>query len=395
MTHLHQQRTLLREIAADLHRYPSLSGQEADTCARIVNWLIEVGVPRACIDTRYGVRVRLGTRNPHAPVRLRVPIDALPLDEATGLAYSSTRPGVMHACGHDATAAALIGLAATLVHGATDYPAVELWFQPEEEVLLGARQALRHWELGPAMGGVLGSFHLSPALPAGTIACMAGPAMAGIDNFEVVFSGGGGHAAAPHLGHDTLAAAASLVAGYRGLAAGAVDPRDAVSILIGKMSGGSAPNIFAPRSTVNGTLRFHSRDAADRVKSAIEREVASLGERHSVHAAMAWSADVVPPVVNHAALAQAFCAIVRARLPHYRLTDWRRSFAADDAGILMAFMPSVYWFVGSGSASGCTAPGQLHAPTFTYSDDAVMCCYEAAHEFVRGVDAAHFTSAQS
>jgi amidohydrolase len=386
---------LLREIAADFHRYPSLSGHEAETCERVVKWLIEVGVPVGRIDTAYGVRVRLGTRGSGSPARLRVPIDALPIVEATGLTCSSVRPGVMHACGHDATTAALIGLASELVRTDTGYPDVELWFQPEEEVLRGARQAEVHWELGQGMGGVLGSFHLSPALPLGTIACADGPVMAGVDNFEVVFSGGGGHVASAHLGRDTLIAAAALVANYRGLVSSAIDPRDAVSILIGEMRGGSAPNIVAPRTVLSGTVRYHCRIAADQAKKVLEREVAILGERHAVQTAISWTTDVVPPVVNDPMLARTFRSIIGSRLPHYRLAEWRRSFAAEDAGILMAYVPSIYWFVGSGAANGGNEASQLHTATFTYSEHAVMCCYETALEFVRSVDPANFKGAHS
>nr|WP_234329275.1 MULTISPECIES: amidohydrolase [Streptomyces] len=266
------------ELYLDLHAHPELSGHEHRTAGRLAARLTELG----CAVTRsvgggHGV-VGVLDNGPGPVVLLRTELDALPVTEATGLAYASTVPGVMHACGHDLHIAAVTGAVALLAASRDTWRGTLLVVgQPEEETLTGARSLLEEGRLYERFGvpdAVLAQ-HAAP-LPAGTLAhAPAGgpPLMAGSVAVEAVLHGRGGHAATPHLNVDPVLMAAATVLRLRTAAAEATAPAEQAVLTVGSVRAGERGNVTPDHAELSLTVRAFTQDALDRLTTAAERVV--------------------------------------------------------------------------------------------------------------------------
>ena len=248
-----------------LHQHPELSFQERETAAFVAARLRELGyAPRERVGVGpsgaplYGVTAVLGQHKPGPALALRADMDALPIREATGLPYASLKDGVMHACGHDAHTAMLLGAAAALrdADRARPFPGpVVFLFQPAEESPPGG--ALGMIEAGalddPPVGAVFG-LHVGNK-DAGTFNIAGGARNAASDGLKIVVRGKGGHAAAPHKAVDPILTAAHLVVGLQSIVSRQVSPRQAVVLTIGVIQGGSKGNVIPESVTLQGTVR--------------------------------------------------------------------------------------------------------------------------------------------
>ena len=201
----------LIEIRRELHRNPELSHEEVETTRRIREWLVAAGIDIADqYPLRTGIIAEVGGRRQGPVVAVRADIDALPIQEETGLPFASGVPGVMHACGHDFHTAAVIGAALLLKERESELSGtVRFLFQPAEEKATGARKVIQSGALA-GVSAVVG-LHNKPDLPVGTVGIKGGPLMAAADGFVVEVEGCGTHAAVPEAGIDPIVAAAHIV----------------------------------------------------------------------------------------------------------------------------------------------------------------------------------------
>lgn len=294
---LHRNRDTLTGWRRHLHRNPELSHREEGTTAFIVDTLTAAGLdPHRLPGT--GVTVDIGEGD--GPVlAFRGDIDALPLDEVTGLDYASRVPGVMHACGHDIHTTVVLGLACALAEYRREHPLplrVRCIFQPAEEVMGGGATDVI---AAGALAGVghIFALHCEPKLRTGEIGLRTGAITSAADVVEVVLTGPGGHTSRPHLTADLVYAAGALITQLPALLSRTVDPRTGTVLTFGAVNGGSAFNAVPREVRLLGTLRTGDvrvwRTAEETFTALVERIVAPTGARVEVRYTKG-----VPPVMN-------------------------------------------------------------------------------------------------
>jgi amidohydrolase len=366
MTSLLQQATgfadQLVELRRDLHRHPELSFRETRTAGIAGDAVEALGyrVRRGVGGT--GVVADLGTGAPR--VALRADMDALPIHEAGDAAYRSTVDGVMHACGHDAHVAMLVG-AARLLAAARDRRelagSIRLLFQPSEEAsdAEGRSGATRMVEDG-AMEGVDAVFgvHVGAHLPFGGVHISDGPIMAGSDLFTATVHGRSSHAGRPHEGVDAILLAAHAVVACQAGVARRTSPHEEGVLSIGTIQGGVAENVLAESVTVRGTIRYYQEHVRRTLRDALERSFAiaeTLGGRYEIRLT-----DGYPPVVNDPQTSAVARRAIANALGSGDIVPFERMMGAEDFAILTTHAPGCFIWLGA----ALDPPREHHHPRF-------------------------------
>ncbi|MFZ1948372.1 MAG: M20 family metallopeptidase [bacterium] len=273
-----------------LHAIPEGSFREEETQAQIAAYLKQAGIDfkSRVAGTGVAALVRPAGKTSAArrpTVALRADMDALSLTERTGLPFASKNPGFMHACGHDAHMAMVLGAGMVLKAMEDDLAGnVRLIFQPAEETPPGgALGMIRAGVLRtPPVGAVIG-IHVDPAVPAGKVAVNAGPISAAADDFTVTITGRAGHGSAPHKGVDAIAVAAEFISALQQVVSRRVSAMDNVVVSVGTISGGTKHNIIAETVTMNGTVRTKKaglrRQVPAMIKQVLEGTCAAFGAK--------------------------------------------------------------------------------------------------------------------
>jgi amidohydrolase len=354
-----------------LHRHPELSFREERTSAWIAERLRAIG----CDEVRAGVggtgvvAVIRGAK-PGPVVALRADIDALPIQDEKDVPYRSTVPGVMHACGHDAHTAALLGVAAHYAASRADMAGERrLLFQPAEEVTPGGALGMI---ADGALDGVSAIYgvHLWTPLPFGTVASAPGPVMAAEDEFFLEIRGKGGHGGMPHDTVDAIAAGAAFVQAAQTIVSRSVDPLDPAVVTIGTFQAGTASNIVAEVCRLAGTVRTFDAPVRARVQARL-REIADavcrqFGAAHSLD----WRGGY-PPVVNDEREAERFFAVARRLFGGDAVQRIRPLMAGEDFAYYLKRVPGCFMFVGAGSEE-CGAVYPHHHPRFDIDERAML-----------------------
>jgi amidohydrolase len=253
----------LGDLRRVIHRHPEFGFEEVETSKLVCSVLDRLGIRYRAGVARTGVIAEIGQGKP--VVALRADMDALPITEQTGLPFASEVPGMMHACGHDAHTAILLGTAMLLSETLLPRGTVRLIFQPAEETAddYGKSGADRMVEAG-AMLNVDAVFALHNIVdqPPGTVLVSPGPILAATDTFELIIHGKASHGAYPHRGVDAIVLAAQVINAIQSIVARRIDPMEAGVVTVGTVCGGRKANIIADRVELTGTLR--SFDAAVR-----------------------------------------------------------------------------------------------------------------------------------
>lgn len=361
-------------LCLDVHGEPELSGQEVRTAAKTARWLGADGLlVRAGVGGHGVVGTLANGKGPH--VALRAELDALPVQERTGLPYASRATGlgpggvlvpVMHACGHDLHLAAVLGAARALSAArATWSGQLTVIAQPAEETLQGARAMLADglYDRGQQPDVVLAQ-HCAP-LPAGTVAHGHGPLLAAGQGLRVTVHGDGGHAGTPQLGVDPVVTAAAVVTRLQAVVARETGPAEPVVVSVGSLHAGVSPNVTPEQATLEITVRTMAEASLDRVTEAVRRVV---------HGECAASGCRTPPTIELTARSPVTRAdpgvAAEVRTAHLRGLGPRRvlpsvpSMATEDFGL---FGPAgrvlhghhevrtAYWLLGTASASSWRA----------------------------------------
>lgn len=280
-----------------LHQHPELSWMEHETGRRLEEMLRAIGVREVRRVAKTGVTGRIpGTRAGAPVIALRGDIDALPIQEETGLDYASCVPGVMHACGHDVHATWTVAAAMQLI----DQPAegdVVLVLQPAEEVGAGAPAVL---ESG-VLDGVQAIFggHVDRRFEVGHVIAEAGPLAASADSFAIEVLGRGAHGARPHESADPIVAAAAIVTALQTIVARRLDPAAPAVVSVGSIHGGVASNVIPEKVSLTGTLRAMDPATRQRLLDEVARIATAVGEAHGVRV-QALVERGTPPIVNPA-----------------------------------------------------------------------------------------------
>jgi amidohydrolase len=337
-------------LRRDLHQHPELSFQERRTAGIAADAATGLGFRVRRDVGRTGVVAELGSDGP--VVALRADMDALPIQEANNdVPWRSSRDGVMHACGHDAHVAMLVGAARLLAreHSAGRLAGtVRLLFQPSEEASdeAGCSGATRMIQDG-AMDGVDAVFglHIGAHLPFGRAHISPGPIMAGSDLFTAVVHGRSAHAGRPHEGVDAIVLAAHAVLACQLGAARRISPHDEGTLSIGTISGGFAENVLAESVTLRGTIRYYDDSVRKTLRDALQRGFTvaeTLGGRFEIRLKEGY-----PPVVNDDAMTEIARSAAADVLGTDAVVPFERMMGAEDFAILAQQAPGCFFWLGA------------------------------------------------
>jgi len=298
-------------LRRELHRHPELSWRESRATERLAAELERLEIPfTRPLDT--GLVAELPGAEDGPGIALRADIDALPIHEETGLDYASRVDGVMHACGHDAHAAMLIGAAELLLSDPEPPPhPVRFLFQPAEELGEGARAFVETGALD-GVGAIFGG-HVDARLATGVIGIVEGVVNASSDAFRVTIRGRQGHAARPHETVDAVVVGSLIVMAVQTIVSREIDPSYPSVLSIGRFEAGSASNVIAGTAILEGTIRAHERAVRDQVVRSLERICASVGQLHQAKISFELS-EGTPPLVNRQPMVGIARAAARAAL---------------------------------------------------------------------------------
>jgi len=360
--------TRIGALRRDLHAHPELAFAETRTAALVASHLRQLGLEVFEGIARTGVVARFTRGNAARAIGLRADMDALPLDELNTFEHRSVHTERMHACGHDGHTAMLLGAAEALVRTAATARwegSVYFIFQPAEEHEGGGRAMVEEglFERFP-MQRVFG-LHNWPGLPAGSIAVIEGPVMAGADRFDIRINARGAHAAMPHQGSDAILAGAALVEAVQSLVSRATDPLDAAVVSVTRFHAGHADNILPERGELGGTVRFLRPAVQEALADGLARVCRGVETMHDVRIELRYERGY-PPTVNAAELSLICRAAARQVVGEAQvLTHLKPSMGAEDFAYLAAAVPGCYVWLGNGpGVGGC----MLHSPHYDFND---------------------------
>lgn len=358
----------LLELRRDLHANPELSWKEQRTADKLERALAALGARDVRRVAGTGVVGRLPGRSSEAPtVAIRGDIDALPIQEETGLPFASGVSGVMHACGHDVHATWTIG-AAMLLSREPSFGDVLLVLQPAEEVGAGARAIL---ETG-ALDGVQTIFggHVDRRFEVGQIVADAGPLAASADEFRIELAGQGAHGARPHESADPIVGAASLITALQTIVSRRVDPSDPAVVSVGSIHSGTAPNVIPERATLTGTLRATTPRTRALLRAEVQRLAEAVAAAHRLVASVTLP-EGTPPVVNDAKAAAIARAAATSLLGARNVVPFGlTNMGGEDFAFYQERFPGCFLRVGAREPGGERTPA--HSPRFTVAEGAIF-----------------------
>ena len=346
-----------------MHRNPELGFDCYKTAAFVADKLRGFGVDEIheAIATT-GLVAIINGQGAGGTIGLRADMDALPMNEATGLEYASEVPGKMHACGHDGHTAMLLGAARYLAETRRFAGRVALIFQPAEEFGGGGEVMVQEGIMERFAITQVYGIHNSPIYPAGEFYTTEGPIMAAVDEFTVTLTGVGGHAAYPHECVDPIAAGMAMVQAIQTISSRNQRPLDDLVVSVVQFHGGTANNIVPETCVFSGTVRTFDADVRAMVFRRLDEIVKGTAAAMNVQADL-WMDQGYPATVN-APEQTAFAARVAADVVGAArvATDAVREMGAEDFSYLLNARPGAYLFLGQGEGPYC------HHPAYDFND---------------------------
>lgn len=334
-------------IRRDIHAHPEIGFEVERTAGVVAAELERLGIACRIGVGRTGVVADIEGGAPGPRLVIRADMDALPMQETTGLPYASTVPGRMHACGHDLHTATLIGVGAALKQLSGKLRgSIRLVFQPAEETIDSGAAAMIADGVLDGVDMALG-FHNEPGIPAGRIAYIRGASFASADSFQIVVEGRSGHAAQPHEAVDPIVAAGYLLTQLQTIVSRELNPIRSAVVTVGRIEGGDAYNIIPDRCTMAGTVRTRSPEARDTIEAAMKRICAGVSLVHRVDCKIHYRRNL-PPVMSDDKLLDRTIAAVR--LQGGDAIEVEGGFGAEDFAFFSERVPSSHIRIGSGQA---------------------------------------------
>ncbi|MEL7695924.1 MULTISPECIES: amidohydrolase [Pantoea] len=345
----------------ELHRFPELSNQEFETTARLRQQLEQHQIRILDLPLKTGLVAEIGSSSGPLVV-LRSDIDALPIEEQSGVSFRSERAGVMHACGHDFHCTAALGAAILLKQQEASLSGrVRILFQPAEETGQGAPAVIATGALADAR--VIFGLHNDPSLPAGVIGSKAGPLTAAVDRFDISITGIGSHAAKPHQGNDPIVIAAQIVAAAQTLISRNAPSADNAVVSITQIHSGSTWNVIPEGAWLEGTVRSFSQPTRERLEQRFRTLVAGIGAAFDAQISFNWQAGP-PSVVNDAYWTEV--ALQQASASGFEARVVEASPIGEDFAFYQQQLPGAFMMIGTGE------PYALHHPAFRINDAVLL-----------------------
>jgi len=359
----------LKEIMPDLiqlrrhfHAHPELSGQEYQTAALVSGELRQCGWEVKEAVGKTGVVAEIGSKSGPV-VCLRVDMDALPIEERTGLDYASSIQGLMHACGHDLHTCIGLGVAKLLAKNKLTTSRIRIIFQPAEEIAQGANW-MRDENVLEDVKALFG-VHVYPDLSVGKIGIKSGTFTAAAAELEIEIIGNGGHGARPHEGIDSIWIAAKVIGGLQEAISRRLDALKPVVVSFGKISGGNAFNVIAERVKLLGTVRCLDKKLYEKLPEWIETIVKNIASNYGAQVRINFK-SIAPPVYNDPELTNLLFTCAKNFLDEENIVYLENpSLGAEDFAFFLQDVPGTMFRLGVAGDKGC-AP--LHSGHFSLDE---------------------------
>ncbi len=351
-----------------LHQYPESSFTEFETTQLLIREIEKLGNLEITRPTPTGLVARLIGADPGPTIALRADIDALKMPELTGLEYASRNEGVMHACGHDAHTAMLLGVLNVLSKNQKSLKGSFVFvFQPAEEQPPGGAIEMVKANVLDGVDAILGQ-HVSSIVDVGHVGLLAGPSSANSDCFEIVVSGRGGHASSPNLCIDPVPVAVQIVTAMQQIVSRAINPLEQAVVSVTRINGGTADNIIPDTVTIGGTVRTYTTENRQKIYERICAISAKLSESEECTATVDYTWGY-PSTVNTPVHVEAMREMADAIYGSGTAVSIDPSMGGEDFSYYLEKVPGCFMYLGiKNPEKGCIFPG--HNTKYLLDEDA-------------------------
>jgi amidohydrolase len=355
----------------DIHAHPELLYDVHRTAAFVADRLREFGCDEVATGLgRTGVVGVIKGRKPAGKsdirvIGLRADMDALPIEEATNLAYTSRTPGKMHACGHDGHTAMLLGAARYLAETRNFAGDAVVIFQPAEEGGAGAAAMIKDGLMDRFGIDQVYGMHNGPGIPVGAFAIRTGPIMAATDSIDIKIEGLGGHAARPHKCIDSVLVGAQLITALQSIVSRSVDPLESAVISICEFHAGNARNIIPQTAELKGTVRTLTPEVRQLVEKRVREVVAGVAQITGAKIGLGYERGY-PVTLNPAPQTDIARQVAKEIAGDANVYETSPFMGAEDFAYMLEARPGAFIFCGNGNGPG------LHHPAYDFNDDAIV-----------------------
>lgn len=357
------------ELRRYFHKHPELSFKEYSTAKKIKEELDKMDIPYECNAENAAILATIEGYKKGKTIALRTDMDALAVTECTNLDFSSENKGCMHACGHDAHMASILGAAKILKELHEELPGtVKLIFQPGEEMGTGADTIINQGILD-GIDSIFG-IHVISDIELGKVSIDAGPRMASADNFKITVKGKGCHGARPNQGVDALVAAAAIVLNAQTLVSREIDPLEPVVVTIGTLNAGTQYNIVSESAVMTGTCRCFSHEVRNNIPEILKRIVENTAHSYGAEATLEYNFDVAP-VINDSELSVIGEAAAEKILTKDALLKGTKLLLSEDYSSYTSKIPGIFALVGARNEAK-DAKYPHHNSRFTVDEDCLQ-----------------------
>jgi amidohydrolase len=351
-----------------LHAHPETAFEEIATSAFVADKLRSFGLEVHTGLAKTGLVGVLRGRGNGDAIGLRADLDALHIQERSGVAHASRNEGRMHACGHDGHTTMLLGAAAALARMKHLAGTVYFIFQPAEENEGGGRVMVEEGLFDRFPMRAVYGMHNWPRMPLGTFAMRAGPLMGAYDVFEIIVTGKGAHAAMPYAGKDPMLFAAHTINALQTIVARNLHPLDAGVVSVTQVHGGDTWNVIPQEVMLRGTVRTFKREVQDLIEERMKTIVAGVAATFDMTATLRYERRY-PATVNAASETQHAIAAAAAVVGAEHVdTDPTPEMSSEDFAFMLQAKPGCYVWLGAGT--GPDTPN-IHSPHYDFNDDAL------------------------
>ncbi len=380
----------LVKIRRQFHQNPELSFEEHATTAVIMNILKQLNIEVRTFENVTGAIGLLRGAQDGPTIGLRADIDALPIQELNDVSYKSSNPGVMHACGHDAHTAILLGTAKKIVSAGLMSRVkgnVKLFFQPAEERGNGAKELIDRGVLeNPYVDRVIAT-HVVPELPYGQMGVFRGKGMASANRFKLAVTGKGAHGARPDEGADPIVAASDFVMAIQSIVSRNINPTEPAVVTVGKFKSGSAANIIPPTAYLEGSIRALNEDTRQLLTKRLKEIAAGIAQTYQVTCDFTMF-EGIPCLYNDNQVADELFQVSETILGRENVKILEPVMGSEDFALFTDARPGAMFRLGCSNSDIGFVNG-LHSPHFDLDERAleigVEIFYEAVRRFLKTV----------
>ena len=355
----------------EIHEHPELLYDVHRTAAFVAERLREFGCDEVATGLgRTGVVGVIKGRKSAANggikvIGLRADMDALPIEEETGLPYASRTPGKMHACGHDGHTAMLLGAARYLAETRNFAGDAVVIFQPAEEGGAGADAMIKDGLMDRFAIEQVYGMHNGPGIPIGSFAIRSGPIMAATDDIDIKIEGLGGHAARPHKCVNSVLVGAQLITALQSIVSRTVDPLDSAVISMCEFHAGNARNVIPQTAELRGTVRTLTEEVRSLVEKRVQEVVAGVAQITGAKIDLTYKRGY-PVTVNHVSQTDVATQVAKQVAGDANVHETPPLMGAEDFSYMLEARPGAFIFCGNGNSAG------LHHPAYNFNDEAIV-----------------------